>query len=34
MRTTISFGINSLEIQAAVAIYYVNLKRIMKLMAK
>lgn len=34
MRATISFGINSLEIQAAVAIYYVNLKRIMKLMAK
>lgn len=34
MRTTISFGLNSMEIQTAVALYYVNLKRIMKLMSK
>lgn len=34
MRTTISFGLDSFEIQAAVALYYVNLKRIMKLKAK
>lgn len=31
MRTTISFGLDSFEIQDAVALYYVNLKRIMKL---
>lgn len=31
---TISFGFESLEIQTAVAVYYTNLKRIMKLMAK
>lgn len=31
---TISFGMESLEIQTAVAVYYVNLKRIMTLMAK
>lgn len=34
MRTTISFGLDSFEIQAAVALYYVNLKRIMKLRGK
>lgn len=34
MRTAISFGLNSMEIQTAVALYYVNLKRIMKLMPK
>lgn len=34
MRTTISLGLGSFEIQAAVALYYVNLKRIMKLKAK
>lgn len=33
MRTTISFGLNSMEIQTAVALFYVNLKRIMKLMS-
>lgn len=34
MRTAISFGLDSMEIQTAVALYYVNLKRIMKLMPK
>ena len=34
MRTAISFGLDSMELQAAVALYYVNLKRIMKLMPK
>ena len=33
MRTTISFGLNSMEIQTAVALFFVNLKRIMKLMS-
>ena len=34
MGTVIYFGINSLEIQVAMVLYYINLKRIMKLMAK
>ena len=34
MRTAISFGLDSMEIQTAIALYYVNLKRIMKLMSK
>ena len=34
MGKAISFGLESMEVQAAVAMYCVNLKRIMKLMAK
>ena len=30
MRTAISFGLNSMEIQTAVALFYINLKRVMK----
>ena len=33
LKTTISFGMESLEIQTAVAVFYVNLKRIMTLKA-
>ena len=34
MRTAITFGLENMEIQTAVTLYYVNLKRIMKLMSR